>query len=1144
MKHWKRRVCLALVGLFAASCSTSDPIVDGGIKISSVDPSRGPIGTKVVVTGESFVQGMQVCFAQVCQVVSPDSGTRVEVVVPAGYGVVDVSVFAETKSDVLRAGFTYTTEVTGPKVTQMSPTSGKIGVTVTFNGANLGGTTEVCFANQCVAPSQVTADQVRAVVPDGSGNVTVFVVVEGARLNAGVFHYTTASENEIDWCRLTYVPPVVELGTIEQAYAEVYEEGCTPGSATRCAGFRGEIGILKESAGANLNDTRAYAWSPAFRNDGFDGPSSGANDEYMGSLKQKENGLPLEEGTYRVAFRFSTDGVNWTYCDYEGSNAGFSGDRTGRVLVGESVVVPPSVDWCRIMNIPTDMTSKPGEDSQGVYAQAFVPGCTGNGNLCSALKAEIGYGSPALSSIDSIDREFTWKSAQINGGYDGPGKESNNEYMATLKSDVEGEYSVFYRFRVDNGAWKYCDTQDDLGFTPSNAMRWTVKGEEAIEKAITWCRLQSPESVALRANHETPPIYGRAYVASCTGGATQCEGLKAEVGYGDRTKTDFSGFTFVPASFNDKHTGTNNDEFMATLTPAVAGDYALVYRFSIDEGKNWTYCDYSDAMDFSMERAGQLIVSEDKKTIGWCGVQHPKEMTVKVGAKSDPVYGRVYVEGCTEGAAKCDGIRAELGYGMVNDASLASFTYVPATYNDAFTTTNNNEYYASLTVDKEGKYAMIYRFSLDGAAWTYCDYVAAGGFNVANASLLTVEPLIMPISWCMLHSPEYVEAEAGEVTTEIYGRAYVKDCTGGGTKCSDLTGYIGYGPKNGKAEDFTFVPATFNPGHTTSSNDEFVGTLKVSKAGEYALIYAFSQDGGITKTYCDYADDTAFELARAGTLMIKEPPVKSIDWCMLHWPEYVEAEAGQKTTEIYGRAHVKDCTGGGTQCTGLTGYIGYGPKDGKVEDFTFVPATFNSGHSTDANDEFVGTLEVSKAGEYALIYAFSLDGGATKTYCDYVDDTAFNLARSGTMVIKAPFVPDQFIRGKDFTCGLITENYTAAVNAPRRVYGEIWVAGCTDVGSSACSKVASSRVLYAPEDKASEPFTSPHWKTVEGYMNAAIGWAGNNDQHFATLAMDAPGKYRYVFSYDLRESADAVVQRVYCYVDWITTVMGTATITP
>ncbi|WP_163995892.1 IPT/TIG domain-containing protein [Pyxidicoccus caerfyrddinensis] len=114
-----------------------------------------------------------------------------------------------------------------------------------------------------------------------------------------------------------------------------------------------------------------------------------------------------------------------------------------------------------------------------------------------------------------------------------------------------------------------------------------------------YCILQYPNTTTVIRGQQTETIYGRLY----EGGLTDANpgpvaGLKAEVGYGPLSSNPTTATTwrYFPTTFNVK---VGNDlEFAGTLTaPTVAATthYAYAYRFSLDDGLNWTYCDNNGA---------------------------------------------------------------------------------------------------------------------------------------------------------------------------------------------------------------------------------------------------------------------------------------------------------------------------------------------------------------------------------------------------------------------------------------------------------------------------------------------------------------------------------------------------------------------
>jgi hypothetical protein len=129
-----------------------------------------------------------------------------------------------------------------------------------------------------------------------------------------------------------------------------------------------------------------------------------------------------------------------------------------------------------------------------------------------------------------------------------------------------------------------------------------------------YCVLQSPPTLSATASTATALVYGRIYEAGVTDPAGASGSVTAEVGYGptDSNPTTESGWTWTAASFNLQ--SGNDDEYQASFTaPATVGTYAYTYRFSLDGGTTWTYCDIDGAgsnanLGFEVTQLGQLTV--------------------------------------------------------------------------------------------------------------------------------------------------------------------------------------------------------------------------------------------------------------------------------------------------------------------------------------------------------------------------------------------------------------------------------------------------------------------------------------------------------------------------------------------------------
>ncbi|MBQ9394653.1 MAG: IPT/TIG domain-containing protein [Proteobacteria bacterium] len=786
------------------------------------------------------------------------------------------------------------TNVDVPAISAMTPTSGKVGDDITITGKKLADVKEVCFASNCAKVASAAADKVVVKAPDGKGTVEVTLTAGNQRLSAGMFSYLTPSDNvnTVDWCQLKYVNPSITNADDVEAYAEVYEEGITGASGTH-EGLIGQIGY----GPANNATLENMKWVDAKRNDQFSSEASGNNDEYMA------DGLKLDAATYRIAYRFSLDGIHWSYCDYDGTDNGFDLNNTATVIVATPKIEVKTVGWCRIVNGETNLSTVEGEDSPEVYAQAFVEGCTDYQNHCADLKAQIGYGSPALTT-ELLDEQFTWKDAEINPNYDGSGGEKHDEFMAHVNIDKAETYSILYRLSLDNGkTWTYCDTSDDLNFNTADAIKLTVSAKSDPEiqvppdppveqltsdELIAWCAVYSPDVVNVRANNETELIFGRVYVAGCTEGQ-KCEKIKAQAAYGD--PSDINSFKdFVDATYNDQaYNVGNNNEYYVTFKPDKAGKYGIIYRFSADDGKTWKNCDHSMLHEFSADKALEMNVTEDKDVIGWCRTQHPQSIEIVEGDKTENIYGQVNVEGCTNKEGVCDIVSAQVGYGTGDPSKDdTNYTFVDATYNIDFY--DNDEYMASLTPEKAGEYRIVYRFkTATSPDWVYCDYDDENGFDVEKTSTLTVAQKAGEEELKEGEKYEYgsngytcriVEAQKESTTAEetmLFGQIWVKDCTNNRKECPNIVGaHVHYeitGSKNDKYATWPNVlDATFNfSSNAEYNNSEYMITHQFEK-GEYKYVYSFDLKRDpkdpkekAQRVYCRTSTDTDWPQIEAET---------------------------------------------------------------------------------------------------------------------------------------------------------------------------------------------------------------------------------------------------------------------------------------
>ena len=131
----------------------------------------------------------------------------------------------------------------------------------------------------------------------------------------------------------------------------------------------------------------------------------------------------------------------------------------------------------------------------------------------------------------------------------------------------------------------------------------------------SWFNLQWPPTINYTISASpTGLIYGQIWINGVTGsqnGVDPTPSLIAQVGYGaDGTLPTDVSWQWSSTSFNTN--SGNNDEYMGTLHPTVAGDYDYLYRYSGDGGVTWVYGatsgPYYDLSGYNPADAGQLTV--------------------------------------------------------------------------------------------------------------------------------------------------------------------------------------------------------------------------------------------------------------------------------------------------------------------------------------------------------------------------------------------------------------------------------------------------------------------------------------------------------------------------------------------------------
>lgn len=129
---------------------------------------------------------------------------------------------------------------------------------------------------------------------------------------------------------------------------------------------------------------------------------------------------------------------------------------------------------------------------------------------------------------------------------------------------------------------------------------WTYTGvlnETDLPGEADFCNLQFPATMTSTQGTPSPIVYGQIYEAGVTEAPGAAAGVKAQLGYGAAgSNPTTTNWPWTDASFNTAV--GNNDEYQASVTaPAVTAttNYSYTYRFTLDDGVNYTYCDTNGA---------------------------------------------------------------------------------------------------------------------------------------------------------------------------------------------------------------------------------------------------------------------------------------------------------------------------------------------------------------------------------------------------------------------------------------------------------------------------------------------------------------------------------------------------------------------
>lgn len=193
--------------------------------VTSFNPTSGPIGTSVVITGTGF-QDSSVATAvtfngTAATSFTVDSNVQITATVPAGATDGAIAVTDTEGTGTSATSFDVTPSPV-PTITSFNPTSGAVGTSVVITGTGFTGATAVTFGGTAATTFTVNSDtQVTATVPTGATTGPIAVTTPGGTAtSSAAFTVGTGGPTTHDRSvTLTLKKHLVAKGQVNSAFA-------------------------------------------------------------------------------------------------------------------------------------------------------------------------------------------------------------------------------------------------------------------------------------------------------------------------------------------------------------------------------------------------------------------------------------------------------------------------------------------------------------------------------------------------------------------------------------------------------------------------------------------------------------------------------------------------------------------------------------------------------------------------------------------------------------------------------------------------------------------------------------------------------------------------------------------------------------
>lgn len=586
---------------------------------------------------------------------------------------------------------------------------------------------------------------------------------------------------QVEWCNVWYPKSIVtQNSTIKTIYGQIFVPNITT-EGTANANIKAELGVTMSDVPYPFNP-EWFIWKTASFNVKFGNNheyKADFNFEASGNYKYIYR-FSADGGTHWTFCDVDGKVVNSVnpgtavvsgpcdnvtcsdhgYCTLENGDAKCNCED-GYTANGTECVSAIDIQWCNLQ-FPLTINATQGDQATLVFGQVLINGITTQPNPQPQVIGKLGYTSSTANLTNPIvDSQFTWMPAEFNAVVG-----NNHEFKAAFPTTTAGTYKYIYKFSADAGqTWKYCDAyriiQDDnlyysmgianisLPNSPcdgvdcgghgicsvqdNNAVCTCDAGYTIINNPlncevetsihIEWCNLQFPATITSTFN-ASKEIYGQVYIPAVTNIASSSDArVKAQFGYAStpiynnpQTRSDI---TWVDAGFNAKV--GNNHEYSHIWTFNEPGTFAYLYRFSVNNGQSWTYCDINGVVEEN-ETMVTGVASITGYVVEWCKIWDPLSYVAETGT-SQLISSQVFVPGITDvQTTSNDKIISQIAFAGSETtlANLPSLTWDTALFTQQ--SFNNHEYRYNKAFTQAGTHYYYYRFSADsGNSWKYCD---------------------------------------------------------------------------------------------------------------------------------------------------------------------------------------------------------------------------------------------------------------------------------------------------------------------------------------------------------------------------------------------------------------------------------------